>query len=519
MTPAKVSIRRPYILTVVCLLLALFAWTSASVWLGQAIELGLQTSPALADRRTNLLVGAAIAGLLALVFALAAARRSTHRSAHGEGTGDCVPTSAASDWRRWQQVTDDVPIAISYFDASETCQFANESARRQFGIAPSADMTFSLRTALGAGEHERHAQHWQAVKAGQCVTFDAVDPHSDVHHTIHLTPDFDDHGAVQGFCLRMVDVTDTRAAERARAEGERHLKSITDNMPALITYVNTDRVVTFANATFKTWLGSDPTRMIGRPLVELIGEDMYRQRLGFLSRGFAGEQFSFELRSKTAGGERDLHTTYIPDLRPDGTVAGIFVLVTDVTPMRDVERQLHQLARIDTLTQLSNRRLFDEKLAEALARARRHGKTLALLFMDIDHFKPINDTYGHAVGDAVLVEFAARLKACQRETDTVARQGGDEFVILIEALGDASEATCVAERIHARLQVPMSIEGHELVVTSSIGIALVDDADDSPAAVMAKADAALYSAKRAGRNCYAVAGKVASMAVLEPGQA
>ncbi len=456
--------------------------------------------------RTELLSGAAVAGLLALALVVALARSTRSAVTESANTDpDEGLAPASSQWQHWQHVTDDMPIAISYFDVAENCLFANEAAKRRFGPDPAGDKPRTLRSAVGADEYAQHAPYWAAVKAGERVAYETAAPHGGAsHQTTHLIPDFDDSGTVQGFCIRVVDMTDTRAMEAARAEGERHLKSITDNMPALITYVNTDRVVTFANATFKTWLGSDPALMVGRPLVELIGEAMYQQRLGFLTRGFAGEQFSFELRSGTAAGERDLNTTYIPDFRPDGTVAGIFVLVTDVTPMRTVERQLHQLARIDALTQLSNRRQFDEKLAEALARARRNGRDMALMFMDIDHFKPINDTHGHAAGDAVLVEFAARLKSCMRETDTVARLGGDEFVILVEGLNEASEVMLVADRIRARLQAPMQIEGCALVVTSSIGIALVDESDDTPAAVMAKADEALYSAKRAGRNRYAV---------------
>ena len=295
-------------------------------------------------------------------------------------------------------------------------------------------------------------------------------------------------------------------AEQARADSDRHLKAIADNMPALITYVNTDRVVTFANATFKTWLGADPSVMVGKPLAEVIGQAMYDQRLPYLARGFAGEQLSFEMPVNAQGLERDFKTTYIPDFLPNRTVAGIFVLVTDVTSMRTVERQLHQLARVDTLTQLPNRRHFDERLTEALARARRYDRHMALMFLDIDHFKAINDTHGHAAGDDVLVEFAARLLACVRETDLVARLGGDEFVVLLEGMNSRSEATLVAEKIRAQLQAPMRTHGRQVFVTSSIGIALADESDGTPSAITAKADAALYCAKRSGRDRYAIAG-------------
>lgn len=487
-------------------LLALLGWTLASVHLGRAIEWAQAGAPAAVSAgspaRPALPPGTGwVAAFLGLTLAgaawLARPAAPRHRGRH-------PGTDPAQHWQRWRHVTDDLPVALSYFDLVERCRFANHAARSRLGLSEGEALTGTLRSMVGADEHDRHAAHWAAVKAGRRVDYETTDPLSGHRLAVQLIPDLDPCGAVQGFCVRTHDASDARTLLAAQAEGERHLKSIADNVPALITYVNTDSVVTFANATFKAWLGSDPDRMVGRPLVELIGETMYAQRRGFLARGFAGEQFSFELRSMTAGGERDLHTTYIPDFRPDGTVAGIFVLVTDVTPMRTVERQLQQLARIDTLTQVANRRHFDEKLLEALARVRRQGDALALMFMDIDHFKAINDTHGHATGDAVLVEFASRLKSCLRETDTVARLGGDEFVILSEGSGGAAEVAQVAERLRARLQPPMVVEGREFRVTSSIGIALADPTLDTPAALMSRADEALYSAKRAGRDRYAL---------------
>ena len=510
--------------------LALVAAMVACTYAGRIVELADWTNrggslESVRLHRERLLLDASIAALLALGFAAAAFRCATFRRPEGSQPRVESPLNFAApdtvawqpieraapwSWHHLQQVINELPIAIGYFDVSEACLFANEAARRLFDFPSMDDGHASLRSLLGAAEYDSHRHHWEAVKAGNRVVYETSNPRNgSLHQTTRLVPDFDEYGVVQGFCVQMQDVTDVRDAKEARAEGERHLKSITDNMPALITYVSTERKVTFANATFKLWLGADPAVMVGKPLVEVIGETMYNQRVGYLARGFAGEQLTFEMPVKTQGTERDFKTTYIPDFRSDGSVAGIFVLVTDVTAMRAAERHQHQLARVDTLTQLPNRRQFEEKLAEALARGRRYDRDMAMMLLDIDHFKAINDMHGHAAGDAVLVEFASRLKACVRETDTVARLGGDEFVIVIEGLNDPSEATVVAEKFHARLQAPMSIGGHQFVVTSSVGIALVEKGDDTPATVTAKADEALYSAKRAGRNRYAVSGAAA----------
>ena len=165
--------------------------------------------------------------------------------------------------------------------------------------------------------------------------------------------------------------------------------------------------------------------------------------------------------------------------------------------------ELERLSRVDPLTDLANRRQFDERLGLALKRLQRHDTDVALMCLDIDHFKQINDGHGHAAGDAVLRGFAARLSASVRETDLVARLGGDEFVILLEgASPEAAEA--VAGKVIQAMAVPVAVDGMAHTVTTSIGIAHAHRSIDAEA-LMTRADAALYAAKNAGRNRYALA--------------
>ncbi|MEP6906574.1 MAG: diguanylate cyclase [Pseudoxanthomonas sp.] len=164
-------------------------------------------------------------------------------------------------------------------------------------------------------------------------------------------------------------------------------------------------------------------------------------------------------------------------------------------------RELELQARVDSLTGLANRRQFDERLALALTRSRRHGFALALMYMDIDYFKQVNDTLGHAAGDEVLRVFGQRLNGCVRAGDLVARLGGDEFVVLVEDLGSPAAAELIARKLIEVMGESLSINGSSLVVTTSIGIAY----SSHPAvatALMSSADAALYTAKREGRNRY-----------------
>ena len=157
-------------------------------------------------------------------------------------------------------------------------------------------------------------------------------------------------------------------------------------------------------------------------------------------------------------------------------------------------------AGIDSLTNVANRRHFEERLSAALAQARREQQAIALLYLDIDHFKLINDTHGHSVGDEVIRKFAERLNACVREDDLVARLGGDEFVVLVETPNKDSGEN-IAKKLLGIMQEPMQIEEKSLQVTTSIGVAYFADAPNAEA-LKNLADQALYAAKAAGRNTY-----------------
>ena len=171
----------------------------------------------------------------------------------------------------------------------------------------------------------------------------------------------------------------------------------------------------------------------------------------------------------------------------------------DITARRMAEERMQALAQHDGLTGTANRALLFERITRALKRAKRTERRPALLFLDLDHFKKVNDRLGHAAGDALLKEFAARLERCVREADTVARIGGDEFVVLLEDVADGEGARRVAEKIAAAVQEPVRAEGHQLAMTTSIGVAL-HDRTESADAWMKRADAALYEAKAAGRD-------------------
>ena len=285
---------------------------------------------------------------------------------------------------------------------------------------------------------------------------------------------------------------------------QQKLRTITDNLPVLISYIDQDYRMTFLNGTFRAWTGIDPDRAIGRTVTEVIGAALFEQRRENMARALAGERVVFDITSIALGVERHLHTTYIPDRQPDGTVIGFYTLSSDVSAMKEVERALTQMARFDSLTGLPNRHQLNEKLAEAISRSRRLRVPLALLFLDIDYFKTINDTRGHAAGDAVLQEFSARLRQIVRVTDTVARLSGDEFVILLEGIHSHAEAETIAQKILQLVRQDFIVDGEPMVITTSIGIAFSNDSQMSVEELMAHADKSLYAAKADGRNTFSL---------------
>jgi diguanylate cyclase (GGDEF)-like protein len=180
---------------------------------------------------------------------------------------------------------------------------------------------------------------------------------------------------------------------------------------------------------------------------------------------------------------------------------GEWLLITvDLTDMKAAERAVRHLALHDATTGVPNRRLLMDRLEHALARARRQGSVVGVLFCDVDRFKSVNDTFGHRAGDSVLQTAARRLQSVLRQYDTVARVGGDEFVVLLESLADPTDATYLAERARLAVAQPIEIGDRTVSITASIGVAVTNDCSDTADSLLRRADDAMYLAKRNGRN-------------------
>lgn len=296
-----------------------------------------------------------------------------------------------------------------------------------------------------------------------------------------------------------------RDAEIAARTAERRLQLIADNIPAAVSIIDRDHVYRYNNAVYERATGKPLAEITGRPIREIIGEAVYAQTLPHLERALAGHRTQFELRQERDDGPRFLRGTYQPKRDEHGEIVGLFGMLLDQTELKQAEDQLRVMAEFDALTKLANRYRLYDVIALSGARAQRHGGGRALLYLDVDRFKSINDRHGHAGGDAVLVEFARRLKSAVRATDTVARLAGDEFVVLLEDVREIGDAIHVAEAILAAMLPPVRCIDADIAVGTSIGVAFSGDPGEDADAWLHRADGALYAAKAAGRGSYRVA--------------
>lgn len=310
-------------------------------------------------------------------------------------------------------------------------------------------------------------------------------------------------GAGIGAVMALKDVSALKESARRLEASERNLRTITDNLPVLIGYIDRDERYLFANATYQDWFAIPPEDIVGKTVREVMGEVFYPEHQRVMHKNMLGETVSFEMALPGPAGVRTVEVTRIPDM-VEGSFRGVYVLGADVSAARLHEEELGRLARIDALTGLPNRRAYHERLEAALQRARRSGHGIALMFLDVDYFKQVNDTLGHAAGDAVLQEFAGRVKGAVRVTDTVCRLAGDEFTVILEGLKAAGEASLVADKIVKAFVRPFALEAEERAVSASIGVAFADASQVEIAALEALADQALYVAKREGRCRFAL---------------
>ena len=311
-------------------------------------------------------------------------------------------------------------------------------------------------------------------------------------------------GRVVGVTAVARDITEPRRAAQALRESEQQLESILNNAAEAVIVVSAD--------------GAHRALQPRRPApVRLQREE---------TRGLNLRQLTVELACDESAGADERSTTWLQPLmggrrevtgrRKDGSIFPLELalseigmaprpprftaVVRDITERKSWENRIYTLAYTDSLTGLPNRLLLRDRLEHAIAAAQRNRTLVGVLFFDLDHFKAINDSYGHHMGDELLREIAARTTGCVREIDTVSRLGGDEFVLVLPELRDAADAGAVARKLMAALSQPYHIDGHDLSITPTLGISIYPKDGTDADMLLRNADTAMYHAKESGKN-------------------
>lgn len=388
----------------------------------------------------------------------------------------------------------------------------NHGAERMFGYSAAEAIGRTSTMLLPPDRRDEQAQLLARVARGEWVahfqtvrlTKDGRLP--DIAATI--SPVLNEHGQVVGASTIARDISNAKRAERMLRESEARMKELFENLSSGV-------------AIFRALPDGRDFQLIG---FNRAAERIENLRVGQVTGKLVQQVYAGQLGQILHEALRMVWCSGVAQHAPvslrgeDGTIAGwranyicklsldeLAVIYDDLTAEKQAEEMMQRRAHYDALTGLPNRSLLADRVQQALTSARRSHAHLAELFIDLDRFKPVNDELGHAVGDQLLSEVALRLRRCLRESDTVARVGGDEFVVLLPVVGGSTDAIAVAEKILYALNQDFELAGQRVNIGASIGVALYPEHGSSEELLTKSADAAMYRAKSEGRNCVRMA--------------
>ena len=420
--------------------------------------------------------------------------------------------------QRLRLIADHMPALISYVDRDERFRFTNAFYGDVYGVDAAQIIGQSMRELMGERLYVEIKPKIDEALHGLPIMYELRQTVNGVTRDLAMIyfPDYGERQEVLGFYVMGLDVTARKAAESSLRKSEQRLRAIADNLPVLIAVVDRDEVYRFCNETYRDWLGVDPASIVGCRLKDVSGLAEYTVIKPFVVRALAGEAVTFEHTGMMGSSARHMLVTYLPlrsdknadksadrnaDRSSDGE--GFYVLIEDLTERKTLEDQLSHMAQYDQLTGLPNRYLLHDRLQLACQRTARESKQLAVLYLDVDDFKSINDALGHSAGDALLKQFGERLKGQVRASDTVARVGGDEFVVLMEGFHSLDHLRTVAGKIIEAMQPPFDLADRSIHVSASIGVATLPPSGTWED-VLHAADSAMYEAKAAGSGRFVI---------------
>lgn len=416
---------------------------------------------------------------------------------------EAVAEELAVSERFIRTVADAMPSMIAYWNTEMLCQFANKPCLEWFGRTPQEMLGLSMATVLGDRLFALNLPYIQGALAGQPQEFERAihRPDGSVGHTLaNYLPDVDMNGTVLGFFALITNITRRREAEAAIRLSASVFEATTEG----IMVTDTNAVIVSVNPAFTSITGYTSEEIVGQNASVLKSG---RHDAAFFSGMYqelqAAKLWKGEVWSKRKDGSIFLQRLCISSIcEENGEVSRFVGVCADITEQWNKEQLVHHIAFHDALTGLPNRSLLMERLAQLIAMSAREPRRIALMFLDLDGFKLVNDTWGHEMGDQVLKIASARLLGLIRQTDTVARIGGDEFVILLDNPESREDIVKIASRVIEEINLPMSLDGKNARVGTSIGIAFYAKEVVSPQELLKNADEAMYQAKAAGKNTY-----------------
>jgi diguanylate cyclase (GGDEF)-like protein/PAS domain S-box-containing protein len=353
-------------------------------------------------------------------------------------------------------------------------------------------------------DNDYYRQLWEIISGGEVFKGIMVNRRKNgelFHEEKVITPLKDELGRITHFVSTGRDITARVMAE----EGRGRLVSILEATPDLVAILDPDGSLRYLNGAGRRLLGVAPLQAIdGCCLKDLFPEQIAQQLLtDVIPSVYQNGTWAGETVLRVAGGEEmPVSQVVLAHHGADGGIDHLSIIARDISDRKHFEAELHHQATHDGLTTLPNRFFLIDRFTTALDHARREGKYVAVLFLDMDNFKRVNDTLGHAAGDALLQQVARRLQSCLRPNDTVARHGGDEFTIVVSDLASEENVLAVIRKLRAIFDLPVFIDSHEVYVTFSTGIAVYPHDGERVEDLLRHADTAMYRAKSSGSNQY-----------------
>jgi len=408
--------------------------------------------------------------------------------------------------KRYKNLWDEAPVAYHTLDTKGIITSVNKTEAKMLGYKPKDMLGKSIFDFILQEQREEAKRRFNEKLSGKSLIkaerrIYIKSDGSKLYVSIDDALEYDNDNKMIGIKTTMVDVTASKKMEDALRESELQYKTTINSMRDAIHVVDADLKILLYNKSLQKWLEDIGIKaeLTGKTLFDVIPFLSDKIRNEYKQVFESGEILTTEEHVNLTGQEWVTEVRKIP-IEENSKVVRVLTIIRDITERRKTEETIKHLAYHDTLTNLPNRTLFNNRLALELNRAQRNKQKVCVMLMDLDRFKKINDTLGHSFGDQLLQSVGKRLSEIVRSSDTVARMGGDEFILLLPEATHVKDITKIAKKILESIKKPFLISGQELHVTTSIGISVYPTHGSDAETLIKNADIAMYQAKKSGRN-------------------